>query len=76
MKRYKSKYGVLYEITPDGDSGGYILSVVRLETKMVQRKTVTTERKQIYLKSSREDCFNYMLQVDSFDENIIGKGIK
>lgn len=68
MGRYKSKYGTLYEIVPDGDSGGFTLSVVRLETKMVKRKSVTTERKQTYLRSSREDCFNYMLQVDVFDK--------
>ena len=73
MQRYKSKYGTLYEIVPDGDSGGFILSVVKLETKMVKRKSVTTERKQTYLRSSREDCFNYMLQVDRFEECELAK---
>ncbi len=67
MKRYKAKYGTLYEIAPDRDSGGYILSVVTKITNMVKRKSVTTERKQTYLRSSREDCFNYMLQVDRFE---------
>lgn len=73
MERYKSKYGVLYEITPDGDSGGYILSVVTRITNIVKRKSVTTERKQTYLRSSREDCFNYMLQVDRFEECELAK---
>lgn len=70
MKRYKAKYGTLYEIAPDGDSGGYILSVVTKITNMVKRKSVTTERKQTYLRSSREDCFNYMLQVDRFEGDL------
>ena len=70
MKRYKSKYGVVYEITPDGDSGGYRLSVVSLVTNMVKRKSVTTERKQTYLRSSREDCLSYMLQVDKFEDEL------
>ena len=70
MQRYKAKYGTLYEIAPDGDSGGYILSVVTKITNMVKRKSVTTEHKQTYLRSSREDCFNYMLQVDRFEGDL------
>jgi hypothetical protein len=67
MKRYKSKYGVVYEIAPDGESGGYLLRKMMLVTNMIKRKSVTTEKMQTYLRSSREDCLKYMLQCDVFD---------
>ena len=64
MERYKSKMGVVYEIAPDAD--GYLLSVVHTNVKMVKRKEVVSERKQIYLRSGYDDCFKYMHQVDVF----------
>ena len=65
MKRYKSKYGVLYEITPDGS--GYLLSKIHTGRKIEKGKEVLTERKESYLRSSFSDCFDYMKMVDVFD---------
>lgn len=67
MKRYKSRYGTVYEMAPNGT--GYLLSKVHTEVRLVQGKEVKTERKQGYLRSSFEDGFRYMLQVDEFGED-------
>jgi len=64
MQRYKSKYGVVYEIMEE--NGSYLLSKIHTDVKMVRRKEVVTERKQHYFRSSKEDCLKYMFEVDVF----------
>lgn len=65
-KRYKSIYGVIYEIAP-APMGQYRLFKVEIDFKIKEGKRVADERKLSYLLSSKEECFKYMYLVDTFN---------
>ena len=68
MPRYKSKYGVVYEIAVNGES--HLLCKIHTDVKMLRRKEVVTERKESFLRASEADCLTYLYEIDTFEENI------
>ena len=64
MPRYKSKWGVTYSI--DGTDNNSVLSVVHVETRLVRKREVTTERLQTYLRADKDSCLKYLHEIDKF----------